>query len=32
MNKSVDLNNIAEASTVEKLETLLPWRAKGMMP
>jgi hypothetical protein len=26
------LNNIAEADTVEKLEALLPWHAKGMMP
>jgi len=26
------LNNIAEADTVEKLEALLPWNPKGMMP
>jgi hypothetical protein len=26
------LNNIAEADTVEKLEALLPWHAKSMMP
>jgi hypothetical protein len=26
------LNNIAEADTVEKLQALLPWHAKGMTP
>jgi transposase len=26
------LNNIATADTVEKLEALLPWNAKGLMP
>ena len=26
------LNNIAEGNTIERLEALLPWRAKGMMP